>query len=248
MRIIAKLDVKPPYVVKPVHFEGLRKIAEPVDLARKYYEQGADEIFYIDIVASLYQREILFEQIQAAAKGIFVPFAVGGGVRSIEDMSKLFHCGADKVVINTHALQYEPELIDHAARTFGDQSVVINVEAKRWDGWWECYSDCGRERSGKDVIAWVREAQQRGAGEFLIQSVDRDGRQNGFDIDLVREVKREVSVPVVAASGAGDLDHIVELAREARPDAIALASMLHYEKCDIAAVKAKLNSELLRGI
>ena len=248
MRIISKLDVKPPNVVKPVHFEGLRKMGSPAELAQKYYQQGADEIFYIDIVASLYQREILYDDIQATAQDIFIPFAVGGGVRSIDDMSRLFHCGADKVVINTHALQYQPDLIDQAARMFGAQSVVVSVEAKRWDGWWECYSDCGRERSGKRVLEWVREAEQRGAGELLIQSVDHDGRQNGFDIELIKQVKDLVSVPVVAASGAGDIEHIVTLAREAQPDAIALASMLHYDRCDIAEVKARLNAEELRGI
>lgn len=247
MRVIAKLDVKPPYVVKPVHFEGLRKMGKPDMLARKYYEQGADEIFYIDIVASLYQREILFEDIQKTSQEIFVPFAVGGGVRTVEDMSRLFHCGADKVVINTHALQNEPELIGYAARIFGAQSVVVNVEAKRWDGWWECYSDCGRERSGKDVIGWVREAEDRGAGELLIQSVDHDGQQNGFDVDLIQQIKSTVSVPVVAASGAGSIEHVVGLAREARPDGIALASLLHYDKCDIAKVKARLISERLWG-
>lgn len=246
MRVIAKLDVKPPYVVKPVHFEGLRKMGLPADLARKYYQQGADEIFYVDIVASLYRREILFDAIMETAQQMFVPFAVGGGVRSIEDMSRLFHCGADKVVINTYALQQDPELIDHAARMFGAQSVVVNVEAKRWDGWWECFSDCGRERSGKDVLAWVREASERGAGELLIQSVDHDGRQDGFDVELIKQVKDVVSIPVVAASGAGNLNHIVELAREAKPDAIALASFLHYDYSDIAAVKDKLNADELR--
>lgn len=240
MRVIAKLDVKPPFVVKPVHFEGLRKIGEPVELARKYYEQGADEIFYIDIVASLYQREMLLDDIRKAAQDMFVPFAVGGGVRSLDDMSRLFHCGADKIVINTHALQYDPSIIDNAARVFGAQSVVVSVEAKRWVGWWECYSDCGRERSGKNVLDWVAEAQNRGAGELLIQSVDHDGRQNGFDIDLIREVKETVSIPVVATSGAGSINHIIELAREAKPDAIALASVLHYGYLDVGAIKQKL--------
>lgn len=247
MRVIAKLDVKPPYVVKPVHFEGLRKMGLPTDLAKKYYDQGADEIFYIDIVASLYRRDILFDTIRDSAQQMFVPFAVGGGVRSVEDMSRLFHCGADKVVINTYALQQDPGLIDRAAHMFGSQSVVVNVEAKRWDGWWECYSDCGRGRSGKDVLAWVKEANDRGAGELLIQSVDQDGRQRGFDVELIRRVKDVVTIPVVAASGAGTTDHIVELVRAAKPDAVALASLLHYDHCDIAAVKAALNADELRG-
>jgi cyclase len=243
VRVIAKLDVKPPNVVKPVHFEGLRKIGTPVDLASKYFAQGADEIFYIDIVASLYQREILFDYIRETAQCLFVPFAVGGGVRTLEDMTRLFHNGADKIVINTHVLQVEPELIEKAAHLFGSQSVVVNVEAKRWEGWWECYSDCGRERSGKSVLDWVKEAENRGSGEILLQSVDCDGRQSGFDLELIKQVKESVSIPVVAASGAGTLDDIVAVAREAKPDAVALASILHYNKLKVEDVKQRLRSE-----
>ncbi|MEY8212912.1 MAG: HisA/HisF-related TIM barrel protein, partial [Colwellia sp.] len=163
MRIIAKLDVKPPLVVKPVHFEGLRKVGKPNELAEKYYHQGADEILYIDIVASLYQREILFAHIEDSAENVFVPMGVGGGVKTINDFSKLFHSGADKVVVNTEVLQNNPELISEAAQTFGSQSVVVSIEAKKWGDWWECYSDCGRIRSGKNVLEWVKEAEALGA-------------------------------------------------------------------------------------
>lgn len=243
MRIIAKLDVKPPYVVKPIHFEGLRKIGMPADLARQYYLQGADEIFYIDIVASLYRREILFEDIRKAAGEIYVPFAVGGGIRSTDDISRMFHNGADKVAINTHAVQRDPELIDRAARIFGSQAIVVNIEAKRWENWWECYTDCGRERSGKDALAWAREAEQRGAGEILVQSVDHDGRRTGFDTELIARIKQSVSIPVIAASGAGSVEDIVAMAREAKPDAVAVASVLHYGSCDIRAIKNALKNE-----
>ena len=188
IRIIVKLDVKPPYVVKPVHFEGLRKIGLPTDLAIKYYEQGADEIFYIDIVASLYQREILINEIENTANKLFIPFGVGGGVKTIDDFSKLFHSGADKVSINTYAVQEDPEIINHAAEIFGNQAVVVNIEAKRWDSWYECYTDCGRIQSTKDVIKWAQEVESRGAGEILLQCVDTDGRRRGFDIELAKEV------------------------------------------------------------
>ena len=151
VRIIAKLDVKPPYVVKPVHFEGLRKMGSPAELAKKYYDQGADELFYIDIVSSLYQREILFNEIEQVANKLFIPFAAGGGVKSIDDFSKMFHMGADKVVINTHAIQENPDIIDKAAKIFGSQAIVVNIEAKRWKNYWECYTDCGRIQSQKDV-------------------------------------------------------------------------------------------------
>ena len=143
-RIIAKLDAKPPYIVKPVHFEGLRQIGLPFELAKKYYKQGADEVFYIDIVASLYQRDILFNEIEKTANELFIPFGVGGGVRTIEDFSKLFDNGADKVVINTYAVQEDPEIINKAAQIFGNQSVVVNIEAKKWDTHYECFTDCGR--------------------------------------------------------------------------------------------------------
>lgn len=241
MRVIAKLDVKPPQVVKPVHFEGLRKIGNPADLAFKYYEQGADEIFYIDIVSSLYRREILYSFVEDTAKNILVPFAVGGGVRSVEDFSRLFHHGADKVVINTGA-HANPSVIDAAAKVFGGQSVVVNIEAKSVaDDSWECYTDCGRIPSARDVVEWAKEAESRGAGEILLQSVDSDGRQRGFDIALVKAVVDAVNIPVVAASGAGTLESILEVAQKADPSGIALASVLHYGKTTIGDVKRFLS-------
>lgn len=241
-RIIAKLDVKPPFVVKPVHFEGLRKIGIPLDLARKYYEQGADEVIYIDIVASLYQREILFDEIEKAANQLFIPFGVGGGVRSIEDFSKLFHVGADKVILNTYVVQQNPEIINQAAEIFGAQAVVVNIEAKKWDNWWECYTDCGRIRSGKNVLEWVKEVEQRGAGEIVLQSVDCDGRQRGFDIELAQNVVQAVTIPVVVSSGAGKLKDIKELIEQARPSGVAIASLLHYDKYTIKDIKEYLIS------
>ncbi|MBT3379584.1 MAG: imidazole glycerol phosphate synthase subunit HisF [Lentisphaerae bacterium] len=239
-RIIAKLDIKSQYVVKPIHFEGLRKIGSPAQLSRGYYEQGADEVFYIDIVASLYERGYDLAQIQTCAKELLVPFAVGGGVRSVDDFSRLFHAGADKVVINTHALQECPDVITRAARVFGSQAVVVNVEAKRWDGWWECYSDCGRIRSGRNVLEWVKEAVERGAGEVLLQSVDHDGRRRGFDVELIGNVIGSVSVPVVAASGAGTLAHIKELLACCTPSGVAIASLLHYGVSTVGEIKSEL--------
>ena len=239
-RIIVKLDVKPPYVVKPVHFEGLRKVGLPVDLAKKYYEQGADEIMYIDIVSSLYQRNIIFEEIEKTANELFIPFGVGGAVRSIDEFSKLFHKGADKVAINTYAVQEDPEIINQAAEIFGNQAVVVNVEAKKWENHWECYSDCGRIQSGKDVLEWVKEVQERGAGEILLQSVDRDGRQKGFDLELCRKVVDLVDIPVVVASGAGRLEDIKKVIEYAKPSGVAIASLLHYDKTTIGDIKKYL--------
>ena len=241
-RIIAKLDVKPPVVVKPVHFEGLRKIGVPNSLAKKYYNQGADEIFYLDIVSSLYRREILLDQIEQACSDIFVPFAVGGGVQTIQDFSDLFHRGADKVVINTHAVQVNPSIINEAAKAFGSQAVVVNIEAKQWNGWYECYTDCGRIQSGRNVMEWVKEVESRGAGEILLQSVDKDGRQRGFDIELAGQVINAVDVPVVVASGAGRSEDVLQLIQQTNPSGVAIASLLHYDMTTVGDLKVFLKN------
>lgn len=245
VRIIVKLDVKPPYVVKPVHFEGLRKMGSPAELAKKYYDQGADELFYIDIVSSLYQREILFNEIEQVANKLFIPFAAGGGVKSIDDFSKMFHMGADKVVINTHAIQENPDIIDKAAKIFGSQAVVVNIEAKRWKNYWECYTDCGRIQSQKDVSDWASEVEQRGAGEILLQSVDMDGRRRGFDIELASEIVDLVNIPVVVSSGAGSLEDIKTLIEVVNPSGVAIASLLHYEQTTILEIKEYLNNMMV---
>ncbi|MFA4825882.1 MAG: imidazole glycerol phosphate synthase cyclase subunit [Methanoregula sp.] len=242
IRVIARLDVKPPYVVKPVHFEGLRKMGKPEEMALKYYTQGADEIIYIDIVSSLYRRPILSKIILATAKNLFIPFAAGGGVKTIEDFSLLLHNGVDKVVINTYALQEDPKIIERAAKVFGSQAVVVQVEAKKWQDWWECYSDCGRIRSSKDVFEWVKTAEDLGAGEIILSSVDRDGRKAGFDIELIKEVVSELTIPVIAASGAGSLNDIKKMIQTAKPDAVAIGSLLHYNITTINEIKEYLHN------
>jgi len=246
-RIIAKLDVKPPYVVKPVHFEGLRKVGVPKDLVKEYYLQGADEIMYIDIVSSLYQRGILFDEIEHAANELFIPFGVGGGVKTIEDFSRLFHSGADKVLINTHAVQKDPDIIDKSAEIFGSQAVIVNIEAKKWDGYWECYTDCGRIRSEKNVLDWAKEVENRGAGEILLQSVDKDGRQRGFDLELSKKVVDSIDIPVVVCSGAGKLDDIKELVDHVKPSGVAIASLLHYNKYTVGDIKDFLKESVNRS-
>ena len=245
VRIIAKLDVKPPYVVKPVHFEGLRKMGDPSELAKKYYNQGADELFYIDIVSSLYRREILFDGIEKVANELFIPFAAGGGVKSIDDFSKMFHMGADKVVINTYAIQKDPSIIDEAAKIFGSQAVVVNIEAKRWQEQWECYTDCGRIQSQKDVSEWASEVEQRGAGEILLQSVDADGRCRGFDIELASKIVNLVNIPVVVSSGAGSLEDIKTLVEVVQPSGVAIASLLHYDRTTVQEINKYLNENMV---
>ena len=236
-RIIVKLDIKPPHVVKPLFFEGLKVVGEPAELAKNYYLQGADEVFYIDIISSLYQREIMYEHIQDTANELFVPFAVGGGVKNTNDFSKLLHLGADKVLINTHALQKDPEIINKAAEIFGKQAVVVNIEAKKIYNSYECYSDCGRIESGYDVFDWCKEVERRGAGEILLQSVDNDGSQKGFDIDLAKKIVSLVNIPVVIASGAGSLEDIKEVINKAEPSGVAISSILHYDKFTVSDIK-----------
>ena len=241
LRIIARLDVKPPYVVKPVHFECLRKIGKPTELALKYYNQGADEILYIDIVSSLYQRPILLDQICETSNEIYIPFAAGGGVKTIKDFENLLHHGVDKVVINTFALQQDAQIIRNAAEIFGSQAVVVHIVAKKWQDWWECYSDCGRIRSGKNALDWAKEIEQLGAGELLISSVDHDGRNRGFDIELISNIVDNAKIPVIAGSGAGSLEHIREMIVQANPDAVAVGSLLHYNAETIGTIKQYLN-------
>jgi cyclase len=244
-RIIAKLDIKPPFLVKPVHFEGLRKIGFPSDLASKYYKDGIDEIFYIDIVASLFQRDIISDEVSKLAKNIFVPLTAGGGVKSIEDFSLLIKSGADKVAINTYALQSNPNIIDDAAKIFGSQAVVVNIEAKYNENNWECYTDCGRIKSGKNVLDWVKEVENRGAGEILIQSIDKDGKQKGFDINLIGEVVSNTKIPIIASSGAGSIDHIIEVIKKCKPSGIAISSILHYNKIFISDIKKEISKIII---
>lgn len=244
-RIIVKLDAKPPHIVKPIHFEGLRKIGLPEDLATKYYDQGADEVFYIDIVSSLYRREILTEHVKNTASKLFIPFAVGGGVKSIDGFIKLLQSGADKIVINTYAVREDKNIINVAAKTFGSQAVVVGIEAKKWGNYWECYTDCGKIQTGQDVIEWAKEVESRGAGEILLQSVDRDGRKIGFDIDLAKNVVDSVNIPVVVGSGASSPQDILNLVKEVQPSGVAIASILHYNETTVFDIKSLLKKNAI---
>lgn len=240
MRIIARLDVQPPHVVKPIQYEGLRKLGTPNEMANKYYRLGVDEIIYIDIVSSLYRRDPIFDLIEAASQGVFVPIAAGGGIRSLEDALKIIKFGADKVVLNTHAI-LSPGLIKEISDVLGSQSVVINIEAKKHNEWWECYTDCGRNPTGINVLSWIDEVIKLGAGEIIISSVDNDGMQNGFDIELIKLACEQSSVPVIAASGAGSISHILDLISQAKPSGIAIASSLHYDSFDFNDLRTALN-------
>ncbi len=237
LRLIARLDIKAPNLIKGIHLEGLRVIGDPNDYARRYYEAGADELIYMDIVASLYDRNSLADIVERTSRDVFIPITVGGGVRSVDDARRLLRAGADKVAINTAAVK-RPELITEMAQTFGSQCMVLSVEAKRnGNGTWEAYTDNGREHTGLDVIQWVRRGAELGAGEILLTSVDQEGTRKGFDVDLVRAVTAAVGVPVIASGGMGSVDHLRAVVIEGGADAVAMADVLHYNRLSLPEVR-----------
>ncbi len=237
IRLIARLDVKGPNLIKGVHLEGLRVIGAPNEYARRYYEQGADELIYIDCVASLYGRNSLGDIVQAAAQDVFIPMTVGGGIRTVDDATHLLRCGADKVAVNTAAVS-NPQLISDIARRFGSQCMVLSVEAKRLGpDRWEAFTDNGREDTGLDVIEWIQRGVALGAGEVLLTSVDQEGTRKGFDVDLVSAVTSMVSVPVIASGGMGTPGHLLEVVQRGQADAVAMADILHYGRASFADLR-----------
>ena len=240
VRLIARLDVKAPNLIKGVHLEGLRVIGDPNVHAQKYYNAGADEILYMDIVASLYDRNSLTEIVQRTTHDVFVPTTVGGGVRSVEDARRLLASGADKVAVNTAAVK-RPILITEIAHRFGSQAMVLSIEAKRTPGGrWEAYTDNGREHTGMDVVTWVKKGAELGAGEVLLTSVDQEGTRKGFDIALVRAVTDVVSISVIASGGMGSTQHLIDVVREGRADAVAIADALHYNRTTFGSLRREL--------
>lgn len=239
-RVIARLDVKGPNLVKGIHLEGLRVIGDPQEHARRYYADGADEILYVDIVASLYGRNNILEVVRRTAEAVFVPMTVAGGLRSLADVRDALRSGADKVAINTAAVA-RPELIREVSEAFGRQCMVLSIQAKKIaPDRWEAYTDNGRERTGQDAIEWASRGVSLGAGELLVTSVDREGTQKGMDLELLRRITAAVDVPVIACGGVGTPEHAAQALTEAGADAVAVASVLHYGKHGIGAIKARL--------
>jgi|TARA_R100001244_G_scaffold6593_17_gene8059 cyclase len=237
VRIIPRLDIKGPNLIKGIHLEGLRVIGDPQVFSSRYYEGGADELLYVDVVASLYGRNSLHETIRQVADNVFVPMTVAGGIRSVDDVRQILRSGADKVAVNTAAVQ-RPELLREIAETFGSQCMVLSVEAKQVaSGRWEAYTDNGRERSGREVVEWVKQATSLGIGEVLLTSVDREGTRKGFDIELVQAVETATNVPVIASGGMGTIEHLEEVVRVGKADAIAMADILHYDRMSLPDVR-----------
>jgi cyclase len=237
IRLIARLDIKAPNLIKGVHLEGLRVIGDPNEFARRYYDQGVDELVYMDVVASLYGRNSLTDIVEHTTRDIFIPTTVGGGVRSLNDARRVLSSGADKVAVNTAAVN-RPALIEEIARRFGSQALVLSIEAKQiHNGKWEAFTDNGRERTGIDVVEYAKRGAARGAGEILLTSVDREGTRKGFDIRLVRAVTDVVAVPVIASGGMGTAKDLIDVVLEGHADAVAMADILHYGRANIGEIR-----------
>lgn len=243
IRVIARLDIKGPNLVKGVHLEGLRVLGKPEHFARYHYENGADELFYTDIVASLYGRNSLLHIIEKTAKEIFIPLIVSGGLRTIEDIKTVLRAGADKVSLNTAAIR-NPPFIRDAAKRFGSSTIIVTIEAiKQPDGSYMAFTDNGREYTNKEVFSWAREVESLGAGEIMLTSVDREGTGLGYDVELTRRVSEMLSIPVIACGGAGRLEHIKDVIVEGKADAVTVASMIHYDCIKSHRVEADYSDE-----
>ncbi|CAN5243230.1 glycosyl amidation-associated protein WbuZ [soil metagenome] len=228
-RIIARMDIKGPNLVKGIHLEGLRVLGKPEDFAEYYYKNGADELFFQDVVASLYERNSLHDIISKTARGSFIPLTVGGGIRSIEDIKNVLRAGADKVALNT-AVVKNPQLIKEAVHKFGSSTIVVAIECIRQpNGQYGAFVDNGREETGKEVLNWAKKIEELGAGEIVLTSVDREGTGEGYDIELTKMITEAVGIPVIAHGGAGKLEDFSEVITKGKADALAVASVIHYD-------------------
>lgn len=242
-RIIPCLDVKDGRVVKGVNFINLRDAGDPVEIAKKYSDEGADEICFLDITASHEERKTMIDVVERTAAEVFVPLTVGGGVRTIEDVRQMLLAGADKVSINTAAVN-DPDFVKRASGRFGSQCIVVAIDARRVsDGKWEVYTHGGRKPTGIDAIEWAKRMEEYGAGEILLTSMDKDGTKSGYDIPLTRAVSRNVSIPVIASGGAGSLDHLSEGVSDGEADAVLVASIFHYGEHTIRDAKEFMSSK-----
>lgn len=238
-RLIARMDIKSSNLIKSINLEGLKIIGNPNEYAKKYYEEGADEILFMDCVATLYGRNNLSEIINQSTKDIFIPIAVGGGIRSLDDVKMMLNSGADKVAINTAAVN-NPQFITVLANLIGSQSIIISIEAKKRDQNWEVYTSNGRDPTGKDVVEWAKEVEKLGAGEILLTSIDQEGTRKGFDIELIKAVTSTTNLPVICSGGFGKIDHAKKLIDSCQISAIALADALHYKRHKLSEIKKGL--------
>jgi cyclase len=235
-RIIPCLDVTNGRVVKGVNFVGLRDAGDPIEISRRYDDQGADELTFLDITASSDNRDLILHIIEEVAAQVFIPLTVGGGVRKVEDVRRLLNAGADKVSINTSAVQ-NPELVAATADRYGSQCIIVAIDAKRTENGWEVFTHGGRRATGLDAVEWAKKMQSLGAGEILLTSMDKDGTRSGFDLALTHAVSDAVEVPVIASGGVGNLDHLVQGVTEGHADAVLAASIFHYGEYTVRQAK-----------
>ena len=237
MRIIARVDIKNQNVIKGINLEGLRKIGNPEKIIKEYYLNGIDEILIIDSVASLYGRNNLFELINSITREIFVPIVLGGGIRSLKDIENALNSGADKVAINSKALE-NPNFLFEAVSSFGESTIIVNIEAKKIaENRWEPYKFCGRERTNINLIDWIKIIQDKGCGEILLTSIDKEGTETGFDIDLINNVHEIIKKPLIVSGGCGNLKHIQQVKTKFNDVSVAVASVLHYKTLKIPEIK-----------
>ena len=241
-RIIPCLDVKDGRVVKGTQFVDLRDAGDPIEIAKIYDQQGADEIAFLDITASYEKRDILLDIVRRTAEEIFIPLTVGGGVRRMEDIRTLLKAGADKVSVNTAAVR-DPHFVERASKRFGCQCIVIAIDAKRRGDTWEVFTHGGRVPTGIDALVWAKKMEELGAGEILLTSMDRDGTKDGYDIELTRTISEQVSIPVIASGGVGTLEHLYEGLALGKASAVLAASIFHYKEYSIAQVKSFLKEK-----
>ena len=241
-RIITCLDVKNGRVVKGINFVDLKDAGDPVEQAKIYSDGGADEICFLDITASNENRDTIYEVVEKTSKKCFVPLTVGGGIRSVEDINKLLNCGADKVSINTAAVE-NPKVVLDSSKKFGSQCIVVAIDAKKNGDKWEVFTHGGRSNSGIDALKYAKEMEQNGAGELLVTSMDRDGTQVGYDIELISKISSQVNIPVIASGGVGNLDHLVDGIKFGKASAVLAASIFHYGKYSVKEAKHYLDSK-----
>jgi len=241
-RIIARLDIKSLNLIKGIHLEGLKIIGDPSKYAKKYFKENIDEIIIIDSVATLYDRKPNFELLKKITKDIFCPITIGGGIRSLNDAISILDCGCDKVAINT-AVVKNPKLITKLAKTIGSQSVVVSIQAKRREGWWELFTDNGREKRGMDVMEWIQRVNDFGAGEILLTSIDQEGTRDGFDIDLINRATKISKCPIICSGGMGKLEHIKEVNFNTECKAFAIADFFHIQNNKIKEIKNFLSEK-----
>lgn len=245
-RIIPCLDVRDGKVVKGINFVGIKEVGDPVELAKKYNDQRADELVFLDITATWQGRKTMVDTVRRVAEQVFIPLTVGGGISSIEEIRALLNSGADKVSLNSAALDH-PELITEASRMYGSSCIVVAIDARKQpDGTWHCYKAGGRIDTGKDAVEWAKEAVAAGAGEILLTSMDADGTKQGFDLELCKAIRNAVHVPLIASGGCGSLDHFSEVFEEDAADAALAASLFHYDELSVLDVKNDLKRKGIR--